>query len=306
MAAAVLVSVMMLSCAAGADETLRTAVSIAPLASVVERIGGDRVDCLVLVPPAANLHNFEPKPRQLTDLSRCTLYFAIGVEFENIWLEKFRKLNRDMAVVPLDSGITKIPMQSHGHDHAEHDSHDEDHEHEHGEDEHATEHFDPHVWLSPQNMKLIAAAVTNALVKADSNGSEQYRRAGMLMQKDIDDLDAELTALFAAFPEKMPFLVFHPSWGYFAEEYGLRQVAIESGGREPRPADLAALLDFAREHDIHEIVIDPRSSRRSVDTIARALDASVITADPLSANWRKDLHDLARKLSVSFEKRKRQ
>ena len=85
-------------------------VSISPQKYFVQKIGGDLVDVSVLVPAGANPHNFEPKPRQMAELSKSAVYFAVGIDFEKFWLKKITAANPKMRVVRTDDGIAKIPM----------------------------------------------------------------------------------------------------------------------------------------------------------------------------------------------------
>ena len=154
------------------------AVSIAPQAYFLKQIAGDRVDALVMVPPGADAHTYEPRPRQLADLGKASLYFGIGMDFENAWLPRFKAANPNMAVVHTDAGIEKMPMVAHededGHGHEAHakeekaeGGHEEGHHHEAGEP-------DPHVWLSPRLAKVLGASMRDALAKADPQGAADY------------------------------------------------------------------------------------------------------------------------------------
>ena len=153
-------------------------VSIVPQKYFVQQIGKDLVDINVMVQPGADPHTYEPKPRQMIDLSKTKIYFAIGVSFENAWLDKIAAVNPDMRVVHTDHGIEKLAMAVHHH----HDDADEHHEgkhqdkgghdhkkgEHHGEAEHENNHreragLDPHIWLSPPLVKVQARSILAAL-----------------------------------------------------------------------------------------------------------------------------------------------
>ena len=148
----------LLALAAPAQAKLLAVVSIAPQAYFLKQIAGDRADVLVMVPPGADAHTYEPKPRQLAELGKAAVYFAVGMDFENAWLPRFAAANAKMAIVHTDAGIEKIPMVAHEHEGAEHEpGHDKDgkaegHHHEAGEP-------DPHVWLSPKLAKVLGASM---------------------------------------------------------------------------------------------------------------------------------------------------
>ena len=90
-------------------------------------------------------------------------------------------------------------------------------------------------------------------------------------------------------------MVFHPSWGYFADAYGLEQIPIEMEGKEPKPSQLRRLIEFARERGIKVIFVQPQTSTKNAETIARAIGGQVIVADPLAEDWIGNLRQQAEK-----------
>jgi len=104
-------------------------VSIAPQQTFVEKIGGDKVSVSTMVRAGSDPHSYEPKPSQMIDISKANIYFPIGLEFENTWLDKFANQNKDMQFVEMTKDIEKITMKSHHHHDERHDNHKEHHEH---------------------------------------------------------------------------------------------------------------------------------------------------------------------------------
>lgn len=180
----------------------------------------------------------------------------------------------------------------HEHDDPAHQSVMEDH---HG--------LDPHVWLSPMLAKHMAESVKRALVRAVPEQAPLFRRNFRQLEKDIDALDMELNGIFADIPaEKRVFMVFHPSWGYFAMNYNLKQIPIEYEGKEPTPKILGSLMETANATGIRTIFVQPQFSQKSAQTIARHIGGDVVTADPLSEDWAQNLRTVAAGLAESFRK----
>ncbi|MEZ7197350.1 metal ABC transporter solute-binding protein, Zn/Mn family [Pseudodesulfovibrio karagichevae] len=264
---------------------VRAFVSILPQKYFVERIGGDLVDVGVLVLPGANPHMYEPSPRQMTALTRAQVYFAIGVNLEDVWLPKLADANRGMLVVRTQEGVEKVPMAAHEHDGEQGAMHEEhaDEEHEHGI-------LDPHIWLDPVRVKTIARNTCAGLVQVDPAHRAAYEANLAAFLKDLEGLNASIAQTLAALPaDKRTFMVFHPSWGYFAARYGLTQVAIEAGGSEPSPRHLAEIIEHGRELGVTVVFVQPQFSRRSADVIASELKARVVPLDPLAENWKDNL-----------------
>jgi zinc transport system substrate-binding protein len=284
---------------ATAMEKLPVFVSIAPQKYFVQQMGKDLVDVQVMVEPGASPHTYEPKPRQMADLSKAKVFFAIGVEFENIWLKKITAGNPNLKVVHTDHGIEKISMADHHHHEAEdHHAEGEHHEEgEHGQGDHAHGSLDPHIWLSPPLVKMQAARILAALQELDAVHADVYETNYRLFVAAIDGLDAELKTLFAG-KKGLHFMVFHPSWGYFAHAYGLHQVPIEIEGKSPKPAQLKELIGRARETGIKVVFVQPQFSIKSAELIAREIGGQVSFADPLAEDWMANLRDVAAKFTA--------
>ncbi len=298
-------------------EPLPVTVSIAPQAYFAKRIGGDRIAVTVMVPAGADAHTFEPKPSQMAALQKARLYFAVGIDFERAWLPRFAEANTAMTIVQTDKDIVKIAMTPHSHDHDAHTpqaGHDHDaakggagHDHdaakpdasaghEHGHDcaEHHHEGLDPHVWLGPSQVKILATAMRDALIAADPAGAEAYRAGYESFSADISALDKKLRAAFADVPpERRKFMVFHPAWGYFARQYGLTQVPVEREGKEPGPAQLAALIDEAGKDGVRVVFVQPQFSDRNAEVVAKAIGGAVVGVDPLAEDWLANMEKVA-------------
>jgi zinc transport system substrate-binding protein len=290
-----LLSLTLLAPSSGA-EPLPVFVSILPQKYFVEKIGNGLVDVSVMASPGSNPHVYEPKPNQMVRLSKARIYFAIGITFEDAWLGKFAAINAKMRIVHTEAGIEKIPMLSH-YPHEVLEDEGEQKAKDEQEDEHGT--MDPHVWLSPPEVKIIAKNILKALQETDPTNSSIYEENTMRFLKEIERLDSELRSIFVG-KKGMKFMVFHPSWGYFARAYGLEQVPIEIEGKEPKPAQLKKIIEYARKERIHVIFVQPQFSTKSAETIAKAIGGQVVFADPLSLDWGKNLRDLAEKFKAAL------
>lgn len=259
---------------------LNVVVSIVPQQYFVERIGGEHVDVTVMVPPGFSPATYEPKPEQLTALSEAAAYFSIGVPFENAWLDRIASANSEMLMVDTTVGIERMPMVAHHH---------------HGEEEHhegEPENPDPHIWLSPQLVKIQAQTIYEALVQLDPAHKAEYKANLDSFIVDIDALDADIREILDEV-EIHKFMVFHPAWGYFARDYGLEMIPIEIGGQEPSAAELAALIEEAQEEDIKVIFAQPEFSTKDAETIANEIGGEVLLISPLAPNWLDNLRRVA-------------
>ena len=259
--------------AATAGETLQVTVSIVPQVYFVERIGGEYVSATPMVLPGDNPETYEPKPAQLKALSHSAAYFSIGVPFEGAWLERIASANRQIKMVDTIAGIERIPMAIP----------------EPGQPAGAP---DPHVWLSPRLVKVQAQTIYEALAELAPEHEAAFKANLNAFVADIDGLDNDIQQTLSGVTQRK-FIVFHPSWGYFARDYDLQQIPIEVGGREPSAQELAQLISTAKANGIHVVLAAPEFSTTSAEAIAKAIDGQVLLISPLAADWLGNMRSVA-------------
>jgi zinc transport system substrate-binding protein len=262
-----------------------------------------------MVRPGASPATYEPKPQQMADLSKAKIYFAVGVPFENAWLEKIVAANADIRLVHTDHGIEKRAMAAHDHKAPSKEHHEGDHDHNkgehHGDADHDKDHhehagLDPHIWLSPPLVKIQARTILAALQGADPAHKSVYEANFKAFAARIDQLDADLKKTFAG-KTGLQFMTFHPAWGYFADAYGLKQVPIEVEGKDPKPAQLKKLIQHARESGIKVIFVQPQFSTQSAEVVAREIGGQVAFANPLAEDWMANLRHVADKFQAALK-----
>lgn len=264
--------------------TIAAFASIVPVATFVQRIGGERVHVTAMVGPGESPETYDPRPGQMTALGRARVFFRVGVPFERLWVPRIVDAYPDLAMIDLREGIALRAMHP-------------------GEGEAgggaASGAPDPHIWTDPARVKVMAAHIRDVLVRLDPPGRDLYARNYRVFAGDLDRLDRDIRAALRNVSGSR-FMVFHPSWGYFADAYGLTQIAIEVGGHEPGPASLARVVSRARAIGIGAIFVQPQFSRANAETVARAVGARVITADPLAADYVANLRRVARLLAEAL------
>jgi len=267
---------------------LRVFVSILPQKYFAEKIGGNLVEVTVMVEPGASPHIYEPRPKQMVALAKTDIYLAIGVPFETTWLEKIAATNPNMLVAQTEAGIKKIPMKEHHHGGREV-----------GQDHNGIK--DPHVWLSPPLVMILARNIFQSFVKVDPPNRSVYEKNYNSFIKEVVGLDAEIRAAFEGKGKHFEFMVFHPAWGYFAQAYGLEQVPIELEGKQPKPAELQYLIQYAKERDIKVIFVQPQFSWQAAQAIAKSIDGQIVFVDPLAADWDTNLRQVASKFKSALK-----
>ncbi len=238
-------------------------VTIAPQTEFVERIGGNKVEAVLMVPPGASPHTYEPTPRQLEKISSADMYAKVGsgIEFEISWLGNLIDLNKEMLVVDCSEGIELLGT-------------------------------DPHIWLSPKNAKIMAENIYQGLVEVDPGNVVYYSKNKEQYLQELDGLDLLIENSIKG-KENRKFIVYHPAWGYFADEYGLGQISIEDEGKGPTPKGIVSVIKQAKENNISVVFASPEYSISSAETISQEIEGNVLLISPLEKNYISNLEQVA-------------
>ncbi|MCA2691498.1 MULTISPECIES: zinc ABC transporter substrate-binding protein [unclassified Microcystis] len=280
-----------------AKTPLQVTVSIVPQEYFVKRIGGDRVSVNAMIQPGTDPHTYEPKPEQLKTTARSQAYFKIGVSLEDAWKDRLNSVNQQMLIVDTSQGVDKIPLTAE-HDHDHNHDHNHDHDHAKAKTEQAGKNtLDPHIWLSPKRVKAQAKTIYQTLAQLDPGQEAIYRANLEKFSQELDALDQEIRQNLAGIKNKK-FMVFHPEWGYFAQDYGLEMIAIEIDGNEPSAAQLSQLIKQAKKENIKVIFTQPEFSQKSAETIAREIGGQVIPISAFAENWSENLRQVSQKMAT--------
>jgi len=264
-------------------------VSIPPQAWLVKRLAGDAAEVQTLLAAGANPHTYEPDSRQLRKLSEASLYLTVGMPFETPLITRAAALNPSLAVAAMDAGIAKRGSHVHGH----HEGHD------HGAPGHAccTAGGDPHIWLAPHLMCVMASNTVTALERTLSTSRPGLAERLTATVAEIQATDVTVRERLTGLRTRT-WVVYHPSWSYFAESYGLVLLAVEEEGRTPSARHLASVIRQAREAGVRTVFAEPQYDRRPVVTLARQIGARVEVIDPLAEAWPEMMRDVAAKLAA--------
>lgn len=254
------------------DGKIPVMVSIAPQKYFLEKIGGDKVNITVLIPKTSSPHSYEPKPEDLKKASKVKAYFTVGIEFEHAWMEKLKGVNNTMKVIHTEEGI-------------EFSSSDEERD-EHGHS------IDSHIWVSPKLVKIQSENIYRGLAEVDPENEGYYKKNLESFLEEIDSLDKYIRNTLAD-AKNRKFMVFHPSWGYFAKDYDLEMIPIEKEGKEPSASELAALIDTAKKNNIKVIFVSPSFSTKTAEVIASQIGGKILFIDHLNENWEKTMKEAA-------------
>ncbi|MCK4872681.1 MAG: zinc ABC transporter substrate-binding protein [Phycisphaerales bacterium] len=272
------------------DQPLTIAVSVLPQAFLVEQVGRVHVRVITLVQPGESPATYQPSDSQVSLVMKAAAYFRIGVPFENgAWFHAIER-SRALTIIDTREGIELRTM------HADHSHHGSDEHHGHAVGGGA----DPHIWLSPRLLKIQAGTVARTLAELDPQHADDYAQNLADLERLLDEADQAVRATLEPMRGKAIF-VFHPAWGYFTDEYGLRQIAVEIEGKEPTDRELTILQQRAKAEGVKVIFVQAQIPSRMADAIAEAIGGRTDVLDPLALDVPANLKHIAERMAASMD-----
>ena len=253
-------------------------VTLEPLRYFTEAIAGDCFEVVSMVPKGSSPESYDPTPQQLVNLSKSQAYLRIGyIGFEQAWMKKLEANYPTMKVYDTSKGVELIREEGHHHG---------DHYHEGG--------VEPHIWNSTRNASVIADNIYAALCEMDTDHQPEYKQRLDSLKQVIARTDADVRTLLAN--ADSTFLIYHPALSYFARDYGLHQISIEEGGKEPSPATLKTLIETCRREGAQVIFVQQEFDQRNAQLIADELGIEIVPINPLSHDWAEEMLRVANAL----------
>ena len=259
---------------ADTKDLIKIFVSIPPQKFLVEQIGSNRVSVRTMVNPGSNPETYEPTPKQMAALSESQLYFKIGVPFETAWIDKIEKLNQDLIVIYCCDKIVSHKTSSYD--------------------------LDAHIWTSPKNAKFLATLIKNTLVGFDPQDKNFYESNYAILIDRLDALDRDIHNQLVKLNNRY-LIVSHPSWGYFADTYNLKQLSIEQDGSEIRAKKLSRLIELAKAENIHTVYTQKQVNNASAKILAREIGAKLVELDPLAENYIENMRQVVTRIMQGAE-----
>lgn len=254
----------------GVPGRIRVATTIYPIEYFAERIGGESVEIVSLIPPGVEAHDFEPRVSDLIDIARADLFIYNGAEFEP-WVGRALKALGGDAPPSFESvELLRTSLFAASGDE--------------NPNENGDEGFDPHVWLSPLNAVLQVEAIVSALSTFKPGLAGEYESAGNVLIGQLESLDRAFRSGLSECGLDT-FVTSHAAYGYLADEYGLEQIAVAglSPDAEPKPRTLAKIARRMTDLGVSYVLVEPIANARVGDTLARETGAGTLPLHPLES-----------------------
>ena len=274
-----IITFLIFSCSPKTKESAKPTlfVSILPQKYFVKRIVRDNADVVVMVSPGHNPATYEPTMKQMSILSSSKIYFSIGVPFEKVWLPKIKKTNSNLIIMDTSKGIKRRVMDDFNKSQSEQN----------------VKLTDPHIWLAPNLVKIQAKNIYDALLTLFPNQKDEFTQNYNKFLNDLDNLHQDIAHNLSNLKNR-EFAVFHPSWGYFADEFSLKQIPVEIEGKSPSAKELSKIIKILKRDKIKAVFVQKQFDTRLAETIATEISGKVIAIDPLSDDYINNLTKISK------------
>lgn len=239
------------------------AVSIVPQETFVKAICGDKVEVITMIPPGSSPETYEPTPQQMQKFTDSDIYFSIGVPTE---AASILPTAGDIKIVPLAEKVSSV----------------------YDDLKIGDEGRDAHIWLSPKRVKVMVEAIAEEMGKIDEENKELYNQNAENYIKQLDELDKEIKDVAETIKQKK-FVVFHPAFGYIADDYGLEMFSLEEEGKEATPQHLQEMIDLAKKENIKVIFYQAELDSNQAKAYAEEVGGKTEQLEPLAADYIENL-----------------
>jgi ABC-type Zn uptake system ZnuABC Zn-binding protein ZnuA len=247
----------------GTDDRLKVVTTVAPITSLVENIGGTRIELEGVVPEGTNSHTFEPPPSIVSTIADADLIVINGLQLEEPTLELAEANKSDDAVILLVGDETVTPDEY-------------KFDFSFPEDEGKP---NPHLWPDPRLALEYAALIRDQLVEMDAPNTDYYEANFTNLETQLELLDEQMAAAVETIPEQnRKLLTYHDSWAYWADNYGMTVIgAIQpSDFSEPSASEVAGLIDQVNDEQLPAIFGSEVFPSDVLETIAAETGAEYV------------------------------
>ncbi|MEA4832798.1 MAG: zinc ABC transporter substrate-binding protein [Oscillospiraceae bacterium] len=255
------------------NETQKTviAVTIVPEQTFVKAVCGDLAEVVTMVPPGNSPENFEPTAELMEKFEKAALYFSIGVPTEaaNILPKAGNK-----KVISLADKVAEVYA---------------DRKFESGE-------RDPHIWLSPKRVIVMIKTISDEMSKLDPANADTYEKNAQAYIEQLNSVDKDIKEALDGVQSKK-FIVYHPAFGYLADDYGLTMYALEEEGKEATAQRLQEMIDTAKAENIKVIFYQEEIDSSQSEAFAEEIGGKTLKLAPLAADYIENIKRMAQTMS---------
>jgi manganese/iron transport system substrate-binding protein len=263
--AAVLLTLAAFAMPAAAAERLKVVTTFTILADMASNVAGDKADVVSIIKPGAEVHNYQPTPKDIVRAQDAGLILRNGLNLE-LWFERFLANLSDVPSVTVSDGVEPLSISQGPYS---------------GKP-------NPHAWMSPENAKIYVDNIASAMAKADPANADAYKANAAAYKAEIDAAAAPVREVLASIPEPQRWLVSSEgAFSYLARDFGLKELYLWpiNADQQGTPQQVRAVIDTVRQHNIPAVFSEstvPDGPARQVARETGASYAGVLYVDSIS------------------------
>lgn len=254
------------------------AVSVVPEETFVKAVCGDFIDVITTVPPGYSPETYEPTPKEKEKLGGARLYFAVGVPVEDASILPAAADLKNLKIIRLQDAVAK----------------------QYADRTFPSGERDPHIWLSPKRAKVMVETIARQCGELDPPHKSLYEENARSYTKQLDALDSDLKQTFSKIDNKS-FLVFHPAFGYLAQDYGLTMYSLEEEGKEATPQHLQEMVDLAKKQKIRTVFYQEEVDSKQSKAFAEEIGGKTMELSPLASDYIENLKKMANTMAEAMK-----
>ncbi len=260
--------ISLMACQGGKDdEGINVVVSIVPQQTFVKAVGGDLVNVTLMIPAGSSPATYEPSVQEMQNLAQADVYFAIGVPTENANI--IDQVNAETTeLVKLNDEVVKAY-----------------------DERTLNGGRDPHIWLSVKRVIKMIEVIRDTFISLDSDHASIYTKNASSYIEELESLDTYIESAVSTMTYR-GFIVYHPAFGYFADDYELSMYALENDGQEASAQTLANMITFAQENDIRTVFYQSEFSSTQAIALAEEINGKAVQLAPLSADYVNNMRSM--------------
>lgn len=267
---------------------IKVVATMYPVYEFFKQVGGDKIDVVMLIPPGAEPHDWEPTAKDIVQIKEAKIFAYQGADFEPVEKLLHKDILGNALAVEVSKDVKKLEASA------------EDEEEEgHAGSEHR---FDPHTWLDPVAAQQEVNTILQALISVDEKNAAYYRQNAQAYTEKLAALDSQYQKALAGKTRK-EIVTSHKAFGYLANRYGFTQLGIMglSPDAEPTPDKMAKIAAFCREHQVKYIFFETLTSPKLAQTLAKETGAELLVLNPIESLTEEEMKEGKNYLTIMGE-----
>jgi zinc transport system substrate-binding protein len=246
-----------------ADQKLTVIATIFPIYDFARKIGGDKINVTMLLPPGVDAHHYELKPNDIIKVSKADIFLFTNFEMEQ-WAYKIINAadkSTNMLAIETGNGAFLLPLNKESGDKDEHISN-----------------FDPHIWLDMDNAQKMVDNIAAAFIKKDSRNSDYYKKNAHDYKLKLIALDQRYRTELTDCKTKIILHAGHWAFAYLAKRYNLQYIAASNvfADAEPSPQKILSLIEQIKSEKVPYVYYEDMINPRLAQTIAKETGTNLL------------------------------